>query len=82
MNESIYRANQCIEHLTKFIKKIIFIVSEFFFFLNGSTISQMLLINIYKLLQKFLKREGKLSKQLFMELIQKSKSIFRNYFVS
>ena len=31
----------------------------------------------YKLLQRFLKREGKLSKVLFMELIQKSKSIFR-----
>ena len=31
----------------------------------------------YKLLAKFLKREGKLSKPLFMELVQKAKSIFR-----
>jgi hypothetical protein len=32
----------------------------------------------YKLLQKFLKREGRLTKVLFVELIKKAKHIFGN----
>lgn len=31
----------------------------------------------YKLLQKFLKREGKLTKSMFMEIVKKAKHIFR-----
>lgn len=34
----------------------------------------------YKLLQKFLKREGRLSKDLFMELVKRTKHIFRIFF--
>ena len=36
----------------------------------------------YKILTKFLKREGRLNKKLYVELLRRAKAVFRTHFIT